>query len=579
MKTPLHLFPFLSAAALVANIAVAEIPAPPDVAAAPADAEFSISGLASKRLTAGNGDRHPGPDDTVTVHYSGWTTDGKMFDSSVERRAPASFPLARVIPGWTEGLQLMVVGEKRRFWIPEALAYRGRAGKPVGMLVFDVELLELEAPPASPPRAGTSPAEAPPIRGGSSDSCIEAVRMFVADASQKGIKIARDVVAKAARSCESGDTRQAINILRAALGPSSPSRGGASESCIRAVRDFVSNTSQKGVEIARAVVVEAEKSCENGDTKQAIGILLAAPPPPTPARIVSFIASKKRISSGDRVALSWQTANTSSVVLEALTTEGTSAAEPRVTLEASGSRMVAPRRTTDYVLLAYGTAQEPTRQKLRIQVDVLEPKILTFTADPVNLRKGGTATLRWDVYGAEQVRLDDADVAISGTRSVAPRSTTTYRLRAWAGEKKAEELVAVHASPFPQPKLSPAFKSVEICGEIDQSGANARCVGTDGLFKSEDEVHLIVRFKNLSKGQHTLERILYAGVEHGSEWKKVHSESGGFSSPRGGYAEATLQIANKVSGLTKLELVLDGGQNTRAEIIYCADRCRGYDEW
>ncbi len=63
-----------------------------------------------------------------------------MFDSSVTRGQPATFPLNRVIPGWTEGVQLMVIGEKRRFWIPEELAYGGRPGAPQGMLVFDVEL-------------------------------------------------------------------------------------------------------------------------------------------------------------------------------------------------------------------------------------------------------------------------------------------------------------------------------------------------------------------------------------------------------------------------------------------------------
>lgn len=68
-----------------------------------------------------------------------------MFDSSVVRNEPATFPLNRVIPGWTEGVQLMVVGEKRRFWIPGALAYDNspRPGAPKGMLVFDVELLAI----------------------------------------------------------------------------------------------------------------------------------------------------------------------------------------------------------------------------------------------------------------------------------------------------------------------------------------------------------------------------------------------------------------------------------------------------
>ena len=116
-------------------------PAPPNVATPPADAEKTASGLASKVLNPGYASNRPGSTSVVTVHYSGWTTDGKAFDSSVSRGRPATFPLNRVIPGWTEGLQLMNVGEERRFWIPEALAYAGRPGKPAGMLVFDVELL------------------------------------------------------------------------------------------------------------------------------------------------------------------------------------------------------------------------------------------------------------------------------------------------------------------------------------------------------------------------------------------------------------------------------------------------------
>ena len=78
------------------------------------------------------------------MHYAGWTTDGKMFDSSIPRGKPSSFPLNRVIPGWTEGVQLMVVGEKTRFWIPEELAYKGKPGRPQGMLVFEIELLEIK---------------------------------------------------------------------------------------------------------------------------------------------------------------------------------------------------------------------------------------------------------------------------------------------------------------------------------------------------------------------------------------------------------------------------------------------------
>lgn len=116
--------------------------APPDVAAPPADAIKSPTGLASKVITPGTGKTHPGATDVVTVHYTGWKTDGSMFDSSVLRGKPASFPLNRVIAGWTEGVQLMVEGEKRRFWIPESLAYKGQR-EPKGMLVFDVELISI----------------------------------------------------------------------------------------------------------------------------------------------------------------------------------------------------------------------------------------------------------------------------------------------------------------------------------------------------------------------------------------------------------------------------------------------------
>ena len=137
-----------------------QIPAPPDVAAAPADAEKSESGLAWKILSPGEeGGDKPNKWDSVSVNYTGWTTDGKMFDSSVSRGRPAKFPLKGVIPGWTEGLQLMAKGEKRRFWIPEDLAYKGRPG-PQGTLVFDVELLEIV--PGPKPIAAPDDVAAPP---------------------------------------------------------------------------------------------------------------------------------------------------------------------------------------------------------------------------------------------------------------------------------------------------------------------------------------------------------------------------------------------------------------------------------
>jgi len=120
------------------------IPAPEDVAAPPADSLKTTSGLSIKTLEKGTGTRHPRATDQVTVHYTGWTTDGKMFDSSAARGEPSTFALNQVIDGWTEGLQRMVEGEKARLWIPEDLAYGGAPGKPAGMLVFDVELIRID---------------------------------------------------------------------------------------------------------------------------------------------------------------------------------------------------------------------------------------------------------------------------------------------------------------------------------------------------------------------------------------------------------------------------------------------------
>lgn len=118
------------------------IPAPADVAAAPKDATRTASGLAFTILQAGKGTDRPKASSMVLVHYTGWTTEGLMFDSSVARGQPAALPLYQMIPGWIEGLQLMARGEKRRFWIPSTLAYEGMPGRPQGTLVFDVELLD-----------------------------------------------------------------------------------------------------------------------------------------------------------------------------------------------------------------------------------------------------------------------------------------------------------------------------------------------------------------------------------------------------------------------------------------------------
>lgn len=142
------------AASAFGRPAVPQVPPPPDLKTPPADAEKTASGLLTKVLTAGTGKDKPKLDDTVRVHYTGWTqSDGRTFDSSVARGRPATFRVRNVIPGWTEALQLMVVGEKRRLWIPANLAYgeKPRGAAPAGPLVFDVELLDLIPAPEPPP--------------------------------------------------------------------------------------------------------------------------------------------------------------------------------------------------------------------------------------------------------------------------------------------------------------------------------------------------------------------------------------------------------------------------------------------
>ncbi|MFA4945422.1 MAG: FKBP-type peptidyl-prolyl cis-trans isomerase [Lentisphaeria bacterium] len=112
------------------------------------DVQVTASGLQYQTLEAGSGIQ-PSASDEVTVHYTGRLLDSTVFDSSVARGEPATFPLNGVIPGWTEGLQLMQVGGKARFFVPPQLAYGERgAGQAIGpnaTLVFDVELLAVKA--------------------------------------------------------------------------------------------------------------------------------------------------------------------------------------------------------------------------------------------------------------------------------------------------------------------------------------------------------------------------------------------------------------------------------------------------
>jgi peptidylprolyl isomerase len=114
---------------------------PENVAGPPEDAVSTESGLAYQQLRPGTGSRNPSPFSLVQVHYTGWSTDGTMFDTSLVSGQAASLRLPDLIQGWIEGIQLMVEGERMRFWVPEDLAYMGEEGAPAGMLVFDIELV------------------------------------------------------------------------------------------------------------------------------------------------------------------------------------------------------------------------------------------------------------------------------------------------------------------------------------------------------------------------------------------------------------------------------------------------------
>jgi FKBP-type peptidyl-prolyl cis-trans isomerase len=109
--------------------------------------KITASGLQYRVIKQGQGAKQPGPTSFVTVHYAGKMIDGTEFDSSIKRGEPAEFSLDGVIPGWTEGLQLMREGDKFEFVIPQELAY-GPEGKhtipPFQTLVFEVELIKIQ---------------------------------------------------------------------------------------------------------------------------------------------------------------------------------------------------------------------------------------------------------------------------------------------------------------------------------------------------------------------------------------------------------------------------------------------------
>ena len=135
-------------------------PAPPEVAAAPADAIKTESGLAYKMLAKGDGDDRPTAWDRVKLHYTGWTSAGVSIESTRGHDKPAPLALDKVTEGWRQALQLMAPGDRMRVWLPKALAQRERGAEPTSDVVYDLELVAVEHLP-EPPHAPT-PLAAPP---------------------------------------------------------------------------------------------------------------------------------------------------------------------------------------------------------------------------------------------------------------------------------------------------------------------------------------------------------------------------------------------------------------------------------
>ncbi len=374
-----------------------------------------------------------------------------------------------------------------------------------------------------------------------------------------------------AELCEQGNTPRATRMVMAV---------GAFKRCTRGVDAHIK---RNGLDVAKDVRNRAYGTCRGGDLKRALQVVAGSPTkkPAAVAEITSFAASSGKVKKGGAVTLSWRTSNATLIMLGRIDPSNKAGISDRRTVQATGSLSVMPKRTTTYVLLAANTAQAKApmqSRKLEVQVSA-PPNIFRFQASPSTLRRGVKSKLTWDVYDAEKVTLNGAPVAARGSRTVTPEKAAYYTLKAQSGDEVVEERVAIHVSPFPRPKLSSPFKSIELCEKVDGGGASLRCVHPDGPFWRGNKVFVIVRFSSLARGSHTVRWTIHdSGVFGDRKWKKIHREQPSFSNPRTGYAEMSFEISKPGTGVRKLELVLDGNKRTRSETRYCVE-CPGHDEW
>jgi len=144
-------------------------PAPTDVSKPPADAERDASGVVRKLLARGTGTLHPRPTTYVDLRYAGWERNGNQFEGTPTDAEPGRYELRELVPGLVKELMLMVAGERRRLWVPSALAYGERVSytnAPKGDVTYDVELVRVTPPPPVPPDLQVAPKGAKTTKSG-----------------------------------------------------------------------------------------------------------------------------------------------------------------------------------------------------------------------------------------------------------------------------------------------------------------------------------------------------------------------------------------------------------------------------